>query len=52
MYTHGHTVADVKTLPLNLLDAIRALRDSTVLGEALGSFVPAYVKPKHVLRPN
>ena len=37
MYTHGHTVADVKTLPLNLLDAIRALHESAVLSEALGS---------------
>ena len=46
MYTHGHTVADVKTLPLNLLDAIRALRDSAVMSEALGAFVPAYVKLK------
>ncbi len=46
MYTHGHTVADVKTLPLNLLDAIRALRESAVLSEALGAFVPAYVKLK------
>ena len=46
MYTHGHTVADVKSLPLNLLDAIRALGDSAVLGEAMGAFVPAFVKLK------
>ena len=47
MYTHGHTVADVKTLPLNLLDALRALDASSVLGQALGAVVPAYVKLKH-----
>ena len=27
MYTDGHTVKDVKRLPLNLLDALRTLRD-------------------------
>ena len=47
MYTHGHTVEGVKTLPLNLLDALRALERSAVLGEALGRFVPAYLKLKH-----
>jgi len=47
MYTDGHTVADVKKLPLNLLDALRALERSTVLKERLGAFVPAYVKLKH-----
>ena len=46
MYTEGHTVADVKKLPLNLLDALRALEASTVLGEALGELVPAYLKLK------
>ncbi len=46
MYTHGHTVTDVKTLPLNLLDALRALEGSTVLAEGLGGFVPAYLKLK------
>ncbi len=47
MYTQGHTVEGVKTLPLNLLDALRALERSKVLGEALGSFVPSYLKLKH-----
>ena len=47
MYTHGHTVADVKRLPLNLLDALRALERSTILGEALGALLPAYLKLKH-----
>ena len=46
MYTDGHTVADVKRLPLNLLDAIRALEGSDVFARAFGSFVPAYVKLK------
>jgi glutamine synthetase len=46
MYTDGHTVTPGKKLPLNLLDALRALESSTVLGEQLGSFVPAYVKLK------
>ena len=46
MYTDGHTVGDVKKLPLNLLDALRALESSTVLGEALGELVPAYLKLK------
>ena len=31
MYTEGHTVKDAKKLPLNLLDALRALEKSTVL---------------------
>ena len=47
MYTHGHTVGDVKTLPLNLLDALRALERSEVLRQALGSFVPSYLRLKH-----
>ena len=46
MYTDGHTVKDVKKLPLNMLDAIRALGQSEVLAQALGSFVPAYLKLK------
>jgi glutamine synthetase len=44
MYTDGHTVGDVKKLPLNLLDALRAFEKSTVLGDALGELVPAYLK--------
>jgi len=47
MYTEGHTVKDAKRLPLNLLDALRALESSTILGEALGEVVPAYLKLKH-----
>ncbi len=48
MYTEGHTVKDAKRLPLNLLDAIRALESSATLKKALGdSFVSAYTKLKH-----
>jgi len=46
MYTEGHTVSGVKTLPLNLIDALRALEGSTVLKEALGALAPAYLKLK------
>ena len=37
MYTHGHTVTDARRLPLNLLDALRALDASSVMKGALGS---------------
>jgi len=47
MYTQGESVTDVPKLPLNLLDAIRALEASDVLGAALGDLVPSYVKLKH-----
>ena len=47
MYTHGHTVEDVKLLPLNLLDALRALEASPAMNEALGAFVPSYLKLKY-----
>ncbi|MHC2338542.1 type III glutamate--ammonia ligase [Bradyrhizobium sp. USDA 4454] len=47
MYTEGHLVQDVKKLPLNLLDALRALEGSKLLGESLGAYVPAYLKLKH-----
>ena len=47
MYTEGHTVKGVKQLPLNLLDALRALEASDVLGEALGPVVPAFLKLKY-----
>lgn len=47
MYTEPHKAGDAKRLPLNLLDALRALEGSTVLGEALGALVPAYLKLKH-----
>lgn len=46
MYTDGHTVEGVKRLPLNLLDALRALEANPVLNEALGAFVPSYLKLK------
>jgi glutamine synthetase type III len=48
MYTEGNKAADAKKLPLNLLDALRALEKSAVLNEALGAAVVAsYVKLKH-----
>ncbi len=48
MYTDGHTVKDAKRLPLNLLDALRALEASKTLKTALGeSFIGAYTKLKH-----
>ncbi|WP_342148847.1 type III glutamate--ammonia ligase [Methylorubrum sp. SB2] len=46
MYTDGHTVEGVKRLPLNMLDAMRALERCDVLNEAFGSFVPSYLKLK------
>jgi glutamine synthetase type III len=46
MYTDGHLVENVKKLPLNMLDAIRALESCSVLNEAFGSFVPSYLKLK------
>jgi len=46
MYTNGHAIMDVAKLPLNLLDALRALEGSSVLNDALGGFVPAYLKLK------
>jgi glutamine synthetase len=46
MYTEGHAVAGAKTLPLNLLDALRALDGSDVLRAALPGLVPAYLKLK------
>ena len=47
MYTDGHTVPNAKKLPLNLLDALRALEASEPLKAALGEVVPAYLKLKH-----
>jgi glutamine synthetase len=48
MYTDGHTVKDAPKLPLNLLDALRALGHSQVLSEGLGpEVVSAYLKLKH-----
>ena len=46
MYTCGDTVEVAGKLPLNLLDAIRALEGSAVLGKGLGALVPAYLKLK------
>ncbi|MFG1298672.1 type III glutamate--ammonia ligase [Xanthobacter sp. V3C-3] len=47
MYTDGHKVKGAKRLPLNLLDAMRALEKSKVLGERLGKpFVDGYLKLK------
>ncbi len=46
MYTEGHKVEGGKKLPLNLLDALRALEGSSVLNEALGAFVPSFLKLK------
>jgi len=47
MYTDGHTVENVKKLPLNLLDALRALANSEVLAPAMEGILPAYLKLKH-----
>ncbi len=45
MYTDGHTVKGAKRLPLNLLDALRALERSETLRAAFGAeFVDAYLK--------
>ncbi len=45
MYTEGHTVKDAKRLPLNLLDALRALDASSVLKTAFGEdVVRSYIK--------
>ena len=46
MYTEGSTLPATKKLPLNMLDALRALEDNTVLKDALGQLVPAYLKLK------
>lgn len=48
MYRDGHTVKDAPRLPLNLLDALRALEQDDELQSALGSqFSEAYLKLKH-----
>jgi glutamine synthetase len=47
MYTEGHTVKGAQKLPLNLLDALRALGASGLFQEAFGNeFVAAYIKLK------
>jgi glutamine synthetase type III len=48
MYTEGHLAKDAKQLPLNLLDALRALQDSLELRRELGpELVTSYLKLKH-----
>jgi glutamate---methylamine ligase len=48
MYTEGHKVTGAKKLPLNLLDALRALEHSDVLKQAFGDkTLAAYIKLKH-----
>ena len=48
MYTEGHKAAGANKLPLNLLDALRALEQSEVLKQALGDkTVASYLKLKH-----
>jgi glutamate---methylamine ligase len=48
MYAEGHTVMNARRLPLNLLDALRAFDQSTVLKEGLGDEVSsAYLKLKY-----
>ena len=47
MYTHGHTVKGARKLPLNLLDALRALDASKTFKTAFGGeFISAYIKLK------
>lgn len=47
MYTEGHKAAGAKKLPLNLLDALRALEQSSVLKEAFGDkTLASYIKLK------
>jgi glutamate---methylamine ligase len=48
MYTEPHKAAGARKLPLNLLDALRALEKSVVLKAGLGEDVVAsYLKLKH-----
>jgi glutamate---methylamine ligase len=48
MYTEGHKAKNAKKLPLNLLDALRALEKSTVLKNAFGAAtIASYLKLKH-----
>lgn len=48
MYAEGHTLRDAPTLPLNLLDALRAFEADTGLTESLGAaFSAAFLKLKH-----
>ncbi|MGY6548489.1 MAG: type III glutamate--ammonia ligase [Roseinatronobacter sp.] len=48
MYAEGHRITDAPRLPLNLLDALRALEADSVLRDLLGKpFTDAYLKLKH-----
>jgi glutamine synthetase len=48
MYTEGHKARGAKRLPLNLLDALRTLEQSSVLEAGLGkAFLASYLKLKH-----
>lgn len=48
MYTEGHKARGAKKLPLNLLDALRALNKSDVLKSAFGEGpLASYLKLKH-----
>ncbi|HEY1747511.1 MAG TPA: type III glutamate--ammonia ligase [Xanthobacteraceae bacterium] len=48
MYTEGHTVTNVRRLPLNLLDALRAYDQDETLRQGLGDeFSAAYLKLKY-----
>jgi glutamate---methylamine ligase len=48
MYTEGHTVTNVRRLPPNLLDALRAFDQDETLREGLGDeFSAAYLKLKY-----
>jgi glutamine synthetase len=48
MYTEGQKASGARKLPLNLLDALRALEKSEVLSKALGAqTLASYLKLKH-----
>jgi glutamine synthetase type III len=48
MYQEGHTVADVRRLPLNLLDALREYEKDEEMRSLMGEeFSAAYLKLKH-----
>jgi glutamine synthetase len=46
MYTEGDKAKGAKRLPLNLLDALRALEKSKILKEGLGEVVDSFIKLK------
>jgi glutamate---methylamine ligase len=49
MYTDGHTVRGAKKLPLNLLDSLRALENSSIMRNSLGSeLVDGFLKLKTI----